>query len=62
MECYGKTLFLLLTNKSGEGSMYKYLGLTFSAFGNFGIAKQKLKKIALKALLNSRVNGIFLQI
>ena len=30
--------------------LYKYLGLTFSAFGNFTIAKQELKKSALKAL------------
>ena len=29
---------------------YKYLGLTFSTFGNFTIAKQELQKTALKAL------------
>ena len=30
--------------------LYKYLGLTFSAFGNFTVVKQELKKSALKEL------------
>jgi hypothetical protein len=33
---------------------YKYLGLSFSTFGNFTLARQELKKIALKALFKLR--------
>ena len=29
---------------------YKYLGLIMSPFGNFNLARQELKKVALKAL------------
>ena len=29
---------------------YKYLGLVMSPYGNFNLAKQELKKVALKAL------------
>jgi hypothetical protein len=29
---------------------YKYLGLSFGPFGNFTLARQELKNIALKAL------------
>ena len=29
---------------------YKYLGLIVSSFGNFNLARQELKKVALKAL------------
>ena len=31
---------------------YKYLGLIMSPFGNFHLARQELKKVALKALYN----------
>ena len=33
---------------------YKYLGLILSPFGNFNLAKQELKKVALKALYKLR--------
>ena len=33
---------------------YKYLGLIMSPFGNFNLAKQELKKVALKALYKLR--------
>ena len=29
---------------------YRYLGLVMSPYGNFNLAKQELKKVALKAL------------
>ena len=31
---------------------YKYLGLIMSPYGNFNLARQELKKVALKALYN----------
>ena len=42
-------------------SMYKYLGLTFSAYGNFRVAKQELRKMALKALfqLKAKMGAFF---
>ena len=33
---------------------YKYLGLIMSPFGNFNLARQELKKVALKALYKLR--------
>ena len=33
---------------------YKYLGLIMSPFGNFHLARQELKKVALKALYKLR--------
>ena len=33
---------------------YKHLGLIMSPFGNFNLARQELKKVALKALYNLR--------
>ena len=33
---------------------YKYLGLIMSPFGNFNLARQELKKVALKALYKYR--------
>ena len=45
-----KHVFLYQEERVENVKMYKYLGLTFSAFGNFSLAKQELKKIALKAL------------
>ena len=45
-----KHVFFYQEEKIENVKIYKYLGLTFSAFGNFSMAKQELKKIALKAL------------
>ena len=42
--------FQYSTTQIENVSFYKYLGLIFSAYGNFKIAKQELKKMALKAL------------
>ena len=56
------TYFLLYKNNIIENvRLYKYLGLTFSAYGNFTTAKQELKKSALKALfkLKSEMGPFF---
>ena len=34
--------------------LYKYLGLIMSPFGNFNLARQEVKKVALKALYKLR--------
>ena len=33
---------------------YKYLGLIMSPFGNFNLARQELKKVALKVPISSK--------
>ena len=38
----------------GKRQIYKYLGLIMSPFGNFNLARQELKKVALKALYKLR--------
>ena len=38
----------------GNPKSYKYLGLIMSPYGNFNLARQELKKVALKALYKLR--------
>lgn len=47
-------LFYYNNHKLTNVKSYKYLGLQFSAYGNFTLAKQELKKVALKALFKMR--------
>ncbi|XP_048584056.1 uncharacterized protein LOC125563170 [Nematostella vectensis] len=46
--------FLLNREQLENVKSYKYLGLVFSAVGNFNLAKEELKKTALKALFKLR--------
>ena len=48
--------FFLENTKLENVKMYKYLGLVFSTKGNFNIAKQELKKNALKALFKLKAD------
>ena len=55
-------LFRYGTDELENVKSYKYLGLIMSPFGNFNLARQELKKVALKALYKKRKeNGKSLQ-
>ena len=47
-------LFRYSANELENVKSYKYLGLIKSTYGNFNLAKQELKKVALKALYKLR--------
>ena len=56
--CSGKSLknylFRYGANELENVKSYKYLGLIMSPYGNFNLARQELKKVALKALYKLR--------
>ena len=47
-------LFRYGANELENVKFYKYLGLIMSPYGNFNLARQELKKVALKALYKLR--------
>ena len=47
-------LFRYGANELESLKSYKYLGLIMSPYGNFNLARQELKKVALKALYKLR--------
>ena len=47
-------LFRYGANELENVKSYKYLGLIMSPYGNFNLARQELKKVALKALYKLR--------
>ena len=51
---YGDFTYLPRKWKLENVKSYKYLGLIMSPFGNFNLARQELKKVALKALYKLR--------
>ena len=55
-------LFRYGADESERFKSYKYLGLMTSPFGNFNLARQALKKAALKAFWSKKIKSLLEQI